>query len=232
MIKFDNVNFGYPPSQAIIKNFSLEIAPQESLAIIGTNGAGKSTLLKLIATILLPDSGTITIEEMISNEKNLSTLRKKIGFIFQNPDDQLFMPTAYDDISFGLKNYGDDQLTIEEKTNKILVALNISHLRNKPPHKLSGGEKRSVALASVMVMQPQIMLFDEPTAFLDLKQRRQLIKMVNDLALTKITVTHDLDFVDKTCNRVIILQAGKIFADGTPQEILNNHKLMSSAELI
>lgn len=232
MIKFDNVSFGYQPHQEIIKNFNLHIAPCESVAIVGTNGVGKSTLLKLAATILLPTSGTITIQNIISTEKKLADLRKKIGFIFQNPDDQLFMPTAYDDISFGLRNHGDDSLTIEEKTSKILAELNITHLRNSSPHKLSGGEKRSVALASVLVMQPQIMLFDEPTAFLDLKQRKQLIKMINELALTKITVTHDLDFAFQTCSRVIILQAGKIFATGTPEEILGNHDLMSRAELV
>lgn len=163
---------------------------------------------------------------MAVSKNNISEIRKKVGMVFQNPDDQLFMPSIYDDIAFGPRNLGLDEKSVEYRVNDRLKLLGIEHLKNKTALKMSGGEKRMAALATVHAMKPEIMLLDEPTAFLDPKARRNLINVLNSLPHTMFVATHDLAFADAVCEYAIILRDGKLFAQGKCKELLYDKDLM------
>ncbi len=175
---------------------------------------------------VLPSIGNVFAEGIKISEDTLSEIRTKIGVVFQNPDDQLFMPTIYENIAFGLRNIEMQEKQIKERIAACLALLKIEQLASKTTLKISGGEKRLVALAIVLVMEPAIMLFDEPTAFLDPKARRNLLQVLNALSHTKLIATHDLSFAAETCQRSILIKNGKIFADGLSQDILYDAQLM------
>ncbi len=231
MIQVKNISYSYEQGNAAVNGISLNIEKGECVGIVGSNGAGKSTLLKMLCAILLPSGGEIEIGGVKLEKNKLSEIRKIVGFVFQNPDDQLFMSSVYEDIAFGLRNMGMHDHEIEEKINEILKNLNIEHLSKRAPFRLSGGEKRTVAIACVLAMNPSVVLFDEPTAFLDIKSRRMLINTVKSLKTTNVIVTHDFNLVLEVCSRVIVMFEGKIIADGEPKQILFNEKLMQQADL-
>ena len=215
----------------ILKDVSFSLHAGEKVAIIGENGAGKSTLLLSLVGIVSPSSGTISVGSTVLNKKNLAQIREKIGMVFQNPDDQLFMPNVYDDIAFGPRNMGVGEEEISRRIDDVLEKLGISHLRNRMTGKLSGGEKRSIAIASILVMNPNVILFDEPTSYLDPKSRRLLIQELSSLGHTQLIATHDLDMAMDVCNRVVILQNGEIQATGPAKEILMNEALLKKCGL-
>jgi cobalt/nickel transport system ATP-binding protein len=231
MLQIENLTVSYPDKTVAIDGLSLSVTEGESLALIGANGAGKTSLLLSIAGVLDKSDGTISVNGIELTKKTINQIRQKTGLVFQNPDDQLFMPMIYDDIAFGPRNYGDDEQTVKEKVDSVLERLAISKLSKKSPFKMSGGEKRIAALATVLVMDPDIMMFDEPTAFLDPKARRNLINILNGLSHTKIIATHDLKFAEEVCTRAIILKEGKIFADGKPKDLLYKKELMQQSDL-
>ena len=222
-IKFQNVSFSYE-NNVILDNISFEINQGESLCLIGSNGAGKSTLLQLMTGLLGNYTGSITIENMPVVKKNYNKIRTLLGFVFQDFDSQLFMPTVKQDIAFGLENFGFDN--IDQRVNDIAKMLNITDILNKPAFKLSGGEKKLASLGTILAIEPKCILLDEPTTGLDPRNRKVLINIIKNLDKTKIITTHDLDMAMEICQRVIVLSNGKIVADGSPHDILLNEDIM------
>ena len=225
------VNDGSPPAKTkAIDSIDLTVNDGENIALIGENGAGKTTLLLAIAGILELSDGVIEVDGIRLEKKTVNEIRKRAGLVFQNPDDQLFMPLVYDDIAFGCRNSGLPEDMVKTRVDETLNQLHISHLRNRSPLRLSGGEKRMAAVATVLAMEPSLLMFDEPTAFLDPKGKRAVIETLNKLRHTKIVATHDLAFAAEVCSRVIILQNGRIAADGMP-ELLYDKELMLNCGL-
>ncbi len=225
MLAINNVTVEYPDGTKAINNLSLNVKSGEKLALIGANGAGKSTLMLAIEGIL-DSTGEIKIDDLVVDSKNIVKVRQQVGMLFQNPDDQLFMATIYDDIAFGPRNAGLDEESVKYRVEDRLKLLNIEHLKDKTALKLSGGEKRMAALATVLAMKPSVMLLDEPTAFLDPKARRNLINVLNSLPHTMLIATHDLTFAKEVCREAVVIKDGNFFAKGNCDEILYNQELM------
>ena len=221
MIAMQDWTVTYPDGTIAVDHLNLKIQPGEHLAIIGANGAGKSSLILSMVGVI-PGSGQIHVDGVELNKKNLTKIRKKVGVVFQNPDDQLFLPTIYNDVAFGPRNLGMDEESVRYRVEDRLELLHISHLRDKSALKLSGGEKRMAAMATVLAMKPDVMVFDEPTAFLDPKSRRNLIRVLQKLPHTMLIATHDLTFAAEVCPRCILLKEGKLFADGQAEDLLYN----------
>jgi ABC transporter related protein len=231
MLEIKKLNYSYPDGKKALKDINIKIDDNETIGIVGANGAGKSTLIKTIVGIFLTDQGEIIVDGEKVTKKTLNSIRKKVGVVFQNPDDQLFMNKVYDDIAFGPRNYKLTEEKVKEKVERVMKELNIENLKDRSPNNLSGGEKRKVAIATVLSMEPSIILFDEPTSFLDPKGKRILIETLKGINTTKIIATHDLDMVKDNCKRVIVLKEGQVVADGKPKEILNNIEFMEKCEL-
>ncbi|MCL2774862.1 MAG: energy-coupling factor ABC transporter ATP-binding protein [Oscillospiraceae bacterium] len=236
MLEIKNLTVKYDLSDkssniCALDNVGFSVKDGEKIALIGANGAGKSTLLLTLSGVLTAANGEIYIDGIKSDKKNLKELRRKIGMVFQNPDDQIFMPTVYDDIAFGPRNYGEIEEEIEHKTDEILTNLEITHLKNRLTHKLSGGEKRLVALAGILIMNPSVILMDEPSSFLDPKARRRLINILDKLPQTMIIATHDLDMALDLCERVILLKNGSVRADSSAKEILYDANVLDECGL-
>ena len=227
MISFENVSFSYENGTTVLNNVSFEIGDGESVGLIGANGAGKSTLMKLLLG-LLPFEGNIFVDGMRVEKKNLLQIRKKIGFVLQDSDNQMFMPTVFEDMMFGPRNYGMSREEAEKRVDAVLTRLGLNDLKYRYNHKISGGEKRMAAIATVLTMEPEIIVMDEPSIALDPVNRRAVINTVNSLPMTKIIVSHDLDMILDTCQRVILLSRGRIAADGIAEEILRDKVLLEA----
>lgn len=227
MISFENVSFSYENGTTVLNNVSFEIGDGESVGLIGANGAGKSTLMKLLLG-LLPFEGNIFVDGMRVEKKNLLQIRKKIGFVLQDSDNQMFMPTVFEDMMFGPRNYGMSREEAEKRVDAVLTRLGLNDLKYRYNHKISGGEKRMAAIATVLAMEPEIIVMDEPSIALDPVNRRAVINTVNSLPMTKIIVSHDLDMILDTCQRVILLSRGRIAADGIAEEILRDKVLLEA----
>ncbi|WP_302632172.1 energy-coupling factor ABC transporter ATP-binding protein [uncultured Clostridium sp.] len=231
VIEAQNVDYKYPDGYRAIKNISLYVKEGEKLGIIGANGAGKSTMLKLLIGILSAESGKIIINDILINKKNLKEIRKNVGFVFQESDNQLFMNTVYDDIVFGLRSSKESEENIKLKVNTIIEKFQIEKLINKQIYKLSGGEKKIVAIAGIMIMNPEIILMDEVTSSLDPKSRRIVINLIKDLKETIVIASHDLDMILDVCDRVLVLNNGEIIQEGQSYSILSNKKIMEESNL-
>ncbi len=221
------LSFTYPDGTQGLRQVSFQLSPGESAALIGANGAGKTTLL-LSLVGLLNARGVIRVDGLTLCDKNLPQIRQRVGVVFQNPDDQLFLPTVYQNVAFGLENMGLSGAEVQERTDGTLERLGILPLRERQAQRLSGGEKRMAALATVLAMEPKILLLDEPTAFLDPKARRRLIQVMATLDQTMLVATHDLTFALETCKRSIVLTDGAVFADGPSRELLFDETLMEN----
>lgn len=230
MIEFFHVSFCYEPGVPAVHDLRFTIRDGESVGLIGANGAGKSTLMQLLLG-LLAGEGAITVDSLAVGKKNLAAIRQKIGFVLQDADNQMFMPTVLDDMVFGPCNYGLSRVEAERRADEVLARLNLSHLKNRYNHKLSGGEKRMAAIATILVMEPSIIVMDEPTTALDPVNRRAVIHAINDLPQTKLIASHDLDMILDTCTRVIVLSHGEIAADGPAQTILRDQALLEANRL-
>ncbi|HPN85060.1 MAG TPA: energy-coupling factor ABC transporter ATP-binding protein [Victivallales bacterium] len=226
IIKFDNVSFAYPDGTEALRQISLEIAAGSSTGIIGANGAGKSTLVNHLNAFHLPKSGCIVVNGHEASKKNSKKLREDVGLIFQNPDDQLFMPRLIDDVLFGPMNLGIPKKDSLLEAERVMRDLGIWELRMKPPFNLSQGQKRFASIATVLVMNPSILVMDEPTSDLDPRNRRKLINMLKRLNKTKIIVSHDLDFVWDTCERTVIMSEARIVAEGRTEDIVSQKDLL------
>lgn len=230
MIEFQHVSFAYDPTHPVLQDISLTIEGGESVGIIGANGTGKSTLMKLLLG-LLPYEGEITVDGMKVEKKNLPTIRRKLGYVLQDSDNQMFMPTVYEDMVFAPRNYGLSPAEAEAKVDAVLEKLNLTELKHRYNHKISGGEKRMAAIATILTMEPEVIIMDEPSIALDPYNRRAVIRTVNELDMTKIIVSHDLDMVLETCTRVILMSHGTIIADGSANTILRDKALLEAHRL-
>ena len=230
MIEIRDLTFEYDKGFPVIDGLSFDIRDGESVGLIGANGAGKSTLFMLMLG-LLQGSGSVRVDGTLLEKRSLAQIRSKIGMLLQNSDDQMFMPTVYEDLVFAPKNYGLSDEETEARVKEVLEKLGIEFLRGRHNHRISGGEKRLAAIATVLVMQPSVILMDEPTNALDPANRRLVINTVRELPQTKIIASHDLDMVWDCCERVIVLHHGRIAADGSREEILKNKELLESNHL-
>jgi cobalt/nickel transport system ATP-binding protein len=227
IVEVRNLRHIYPDGTAALKDVSFVITHGESVGIIGANGAGKSTLLQHLNGCLEPTGGSIHIGHTPLSKGTLPDIRRTVGMVFQDPDDQLFMPTVFDDVAFGPLNLGYSQTDVEERVTEVLEMVGAGHLRDKPPYHLSGGEKKRVAIATVLSMSPDILVMDEPTSGLDPFARRQLMALLREFRHTKIFTSHDLDMVLALCERTIVLHAGVVRADGPTGEIFSNDALLA-----
>ena len=230
MIHFEKVSFSYEKGKRVLDELSFHIAPGEAVGLIGANGAGKSTLLKLMLG-LCAGEGLIEIGGLAMAAENLPAIRKKLGLVLQNSDQQLFMPTVYEDMVFGPLNYGLSREEADRRVDETLEKLGQPALRNRYNHKLSGGEKRMAAIATVLAMEPEAVLMDEPSAALDPCNRRAVIRAIQSLPQTRLIASHDLDLVLDTCERVILLSHGAVAADGPAASILRDRALLEANRL-
>ncbi|WP_019504629.1 energy-coupling factor ABC transporter ATP-binding protein [Pleurocapsa sp. PCC 7319] len=224
-ISLNNLCFSYGQERSILTDINLEIFAGETVGLIGANGAGKTSLFLTICGILRPTYGEI---KLFNRPIQAGQFNPEIGLVFQNPDDQLFCPTVRDDVAFGLENIELPPEEIETRVNAALSLTGVTHLAERISHQLSGGEKCMVAIATVLAMLPQVVLYDEPSANLDLRARRRLIKFLQASHETIIVSSHDLELIIEVCDRVVMLSQGRIVADGTPQEIMSNASLMEA----
>ncbi|GHS94441.1 putative ABC transporter ATP-binding protein [Synergistales bacterium] len=226
-----SVKYDAEDASHALRNVTFSIQDGERVALLGANGAGKSTLLLTLVGVVHTESGNVTLDDTVTTKETLSDLRSKVGMAFQNPDNQLFMPSLYEDVAFGPRNYGLPEPEIASRANAVLARLGISHLKERMTHRLSGGEKRLAALAGILVMEPSVLLMDEPTSFLDGRSRRRLIEILSDLPQAMLIATHDIDLASKLCDRTILLQEGQIRADGATKTILSDAALIEACGL-
>ncbi len=230
-VEVRNLRHLYPDGTVALGDVSFRISQGESVAIIGANGAGKSTLLLHLNGILTPTGGEVRINGLLLTKGTLATLRRSVGMVFQEPDDQLFMPTVHDDVAFGPLNLGFKGEELERRVRDALERVGVGHLREKAPYNLSGGEKKRVAIATVLAMTPEILVMDEPTSGLDPHARRRLMGLLREFPHTRIFTSHDLDMVLELCPRTIVLHEGKVAADGPTLEIFRDDELLARCRL-
>ena len=222
----EHVSFEYENHSTVLNDVTFHAEAGESIGLVGANGVGKSTLLKLLVGLHLPTSGSIQLNDWAVEPKNLSQIREKIGYVFQDSDSQLFMSTAYEDIAFAPRNYGLPKKEVDARVNHALDAIGIQYLRDKQIYKMSGGEKKLVSIATILSMTPDVILMDEPSIALDPRNRRRLIQLLNSFSQIKIIASHDLDMILDTCERTILLSDGKIVCDGATKDILTNRQVL------
>lgn len=231
IVEVKNLAYAYPDGTRAVDEISFRITHGESVAVVGANGAGKSTLLHHLNGYITPTEGTVRIGDFPLTKGTLQSVRRTVGMVFQNCDDQLFMPTVFDDVAFGPLNLGLPAAEVEHRVESALEKVEALHLRDRPPHRLSGGEKRAVAIATVLAMSPDILVMDEPTTGLDPLARRSLIGLLSSFHHTKIIASHDLDLVLELCERTIVLREGRVAADGPTGEIFNEPDLLERSRL-
>ena len=235
-----DVYFEYDGIPAL-HGLSVQIAQGESVALLGANGSGKSTLLKILDALCFPSRGQVSFggqsltPEALQRQDFALAFRRSVALVFQNPDVQLFNPTVFDEVAFGPLQMQWGKGEVLSRVTATMELMGVAHLRDRPPYRLSGGEKKRVALASVIVLDPDVLLLDEPTSTLDPHSQSQLIDLIQDWkgsSKTVITATHQLEIVDDIASRVVVLEAGKVGATGTPTEILSNYELLLRANLV
>jgi cobalt/nickel transport system ATP-binding protein len=236
----NNLTFRYE-SVTALDHVRLAIEPGKRVALLGANGSGKSTLLRLLDALYFPDSGSISFHgqpigpHRFEDDEFAFDFRRRVGRVFQNPEVQLFNPTVFDEIAFAPLQLRWSKGEIVRRVDQMLDMLEIRHLKNRPPHRLSGGEKKRVAIASVLVLDPEVLLLDEPTAALDPRSQSQIIDLLigwGDGSKTVITATHDLGLVEDIADYCFVLQNGRIAAEGNPADVLRDTSLLASANLI
>ena len=230
-LSVDNLSFEYPDGYRALSNVNLNLSKGERLGVLGPNGAGKTTLILHLNGILGELKGDIKLNEISFTEENISQIRKSVGLVFQDPDDQLFMPTVLEDVMFGPKNFGFNEKQVKENSIKALEQVKMLEFIDKPPHHLSFGQKRKVAIASVLASEPELLVLDEPSSNLDPASRRELIDILKNLEVSIILVTHDLPMALEICGRSVILNNGKVTADTDTYKILKDEKTMSDNRL-
>lgn len=227
-ITIENLYFSYPECADILSGLTFQVQAGERVGVIGPNGAGKTTCFLSICGLLKPTSGQIYL---FSDPVTPGRIQSEVGLVFQNPNDQLFSSSVWEDVAFGPENRGLSPEVIQERVQEALRLTGTEHLAARAPHHLSGGQKRMVAIAGVLAMQPQIMIYDEPSANLDIRSRRRLIHFLQGSKQTVLIASHDLEFILEVCNKVILIDNGKVVAQGSCQEIMGNEDLMQSHAL-
>ena len=230
MIELRSVRFAYEKGRDVLDDVSFDIARGESVGLIGANGAGKSTLMKALLG-LVTVRGRVAVDGLEMNRGNLSGIRRRLGFVLQNSDNQMFMPTVYEDMMFAPLNYGLSREEAEARVDEALTRLGLEDLKHRHNHRLSGGEKRMAAIATILAMRPEAILMDEPTSALDPYNRRVIIRTIRALPQTKLIASHDLDMILDTCDRVILLSKGRVAADGPAERVLRDRALLEANRL-
>lgn len=236
MIEIKNLDYRYEDGTVALQNVNITIQKGEKIAIMGPNGSGKSTLFLCLNGVRKPTKGSILVnkEPIAYNKNGLKKLRQTIGIVFQNPDHQLFSADVYQEISFGPMNLGLEKEVVRERVDSVLSSLHIEHLRKRPTHFLSGGQKKQVAIADILAMKPEVILFDEPTAALDSYHSKVVNCMIDELCESGITViqaTHDSNYAMEWADQVIVIQDGKVLVKDTPQNVFQNEELRKRAYL-
>ena len=227
-IEIRHLSFTYPDGHQALKGLNLAVERGECLGLVGPNGAGKSTLLLHLNGLIPSPSGAVRILGEAINKQSLPKVRQKVGLVFQNPDDQLFCPTLFEDVAFGPLN---SQVPAEEVPGRVAQALKkvgLEGFEQRSPHHMSVGEKRKASLATILSMDPEIIVLDEPSSNLDPRSRKELIRLLASFTETRIVATHDLDMVLQLCDRVALMDQGAVVALGLPEEILSDEKLLKS----
>ncbi|MDJ0953281.1 MAG: ABC transporter ATP-binding protein [Acidimicrobiia bacterium] len=225
------LGFSYPDGTSALNDVELHIHPGEHVALLGPNGAGKTTLILHMNGIHMPQRGTVAVSGLQLSDDNVMEIRRRVGIVFQDPDDQLFMPTVRDDVEFGPRNLGLTGPDLEMRVQSALEVMEVADLANRPPNHLSFGQKRRVAIAGVLAMQPSILVLDEPTSNLDPASRRELGEALSSLDTTQLIVTHDLPFAYEMCARAVVMDGGSIVASGPTEEILSDGELLRQHRL-
>lgn len=236
-----NVSFEYERIPAL-RDLSLDVAEGESIALVGANGSGKSTLLRLLDGLCFPSRGSVSFcgqclrPELLQRDGFALSFRRRVGLVFQNPDVQLFNPTVFDEIAFGPLQLQRSREEVQNRVEQTLELMGIAHLRDRAPYRLSAGEKKRVALASVIVIEPDVLLMDEPTTMLDPRSQSQLIDLIQGWRSASgksvVTATHQIEVLEDIADRLVVLDEGRVAASDTPQAILSNHELLLRANLV
>ena len=235
VVEAKDVRFAFPDGREALCGFSLTVAPGEAVGLVGPNGAGKTTFFLCLIGICRPQQGTLRVagldlinEQNRANKRDLLEVRRKTGLVFQNSDDQLFSASVYDDVAFGPLNLGLEESEVRRRVTLALRRVDAEQYANRVSHHLSAGEKRRVALACVLAMEPEILVLDEPTNDLDPRARRETIKLVRSLEQTKLIAAHDLEFILETCDRVAVIDDGQVVADGPARVLLADRARMEA----
>jgi cobalt/nickel transport system ATP-binding protein len=231
VLEVRGVAYAYPGGHQALFGVDLHVHPGERVALLGPNGAGKTTLVLHLNGILSPGAGSVTVSGLPVTDANLLEVRRRVGIVFQDPDDQLFMPTVRDDVAFGPANLGLRGAELEERVVEALSAVGVADLADRAPHHLSFGQRRRVAIATVLAMRPEILVLDEPSSNLDPASRRELAAIVRSLDVTVLMVTHDLPYAVELCERAVVLSQGTVVADGATREVLGDASLMARHRL-
>lgn len=219
------LQFSYPDKPNVLDNVDVKIMPKERVGLIGPNGAGKTTFFMSVCGVQKPQAGEIVLFGQPVKHRDF---RPEIGMVFQNATDQLFSPTVWDDVAFGPQNLGLSPADVEARVTEVLTATGTLDFADRPPHHLSGGERRMVAIAGILAMQPQLIIYDEPSANLDIRSRRRLIEFLKASEQAFIVSSHDLEFILEVCNRVLLLDEGTFIADGKPKQVMSDAPLMEA----
>ena len=233
VVDLQGVEHRYPDGHPALRGIDLRIETRERVAVLGPNGSGKTTLVLHLNGILAPSAGRVAIDGIPTHgdRHDLREIRRRVGIVFQDPDDQLFMPTARQDVAFGPANLGLRGEELDARVHEALEAVDMVAAADRPPHHLSFGQRRRVALATVLAMEPSVLVFDEPSANLDPVARRELAEVVQRLGLTTLVVTHDLLYAAELCERSVILDEGRLVADGSTPELLGDAELLAAHRL-
>ncbi len=232
LIKYNSLCYHYPGGAEALKDINLTVTQGERIALLGLNGSGKSTLLQLTDALIFPTSGEVNIGGLRSEKKTAGEIRRKVGLVFQNPDDMLFMPTIYEDVAFGPRNMMLQEEEVDRRVRDAVREVGLEGMEDRGVFQLSGGEKRRAAIAAVLAMEPSILLLDEPSANLDARARKKLIKLLSGFKHTIILATHDLDMARRLCERAVILQEGRIIADDNFEKIYHDKNLLEESGIL
>jgi cobalt/nickel transport system ATP-binding protein len=227
-VEIDDLSFSYPDGHTALRGVSLHIAPCEKVALVGPNGAGKSTLLLHLNGILTSGQGTVRVAGMEVKPANFGRVRASVGLVFQSPEDQLFSPTVFEDVAFGPIYQGLPESEVRQRVDEALGAVHMLEYAERVSHHLSVGEKKRIAIATVLSMKPEILILDEPTAGLDPRARRSLIHLLDELPITMLVSTHDMLLVNELFPRVVVMDEGKIVADGPTRTLLQDTALLEA----
>ena len=228
VVQIRELQFAYPDGHVALKGIDLSICEGEKVALVGPNGAGKSTLMLHLNGILNPSEGEVSIGGLGMENRNLPVIRALVGLVFQNPDDQLFSPTVFDDVAFGPLHMGLPEEEVYQRVGEALAAVQMSDFGDRLSHHLSMGQKKRIAIATVLAMQPQILILDEPSAGLDPRARRALINLLRELPITMLISSHDLRMVEELFPRMVVMDEGEIVADGLTEELMADEALLEA----
>ena len=231
ILEVDGLAFAYPDGHQALYGVSLSIQRGERVALLGPNGAGKTTLVLHLNGIFTAGVGSVRVDGLEVGKEHMREIRRRVGIVFQDPDDQLFMPTVRDDVAFGPANLGVTGTDLDARVEQALAMVGMGEYANRPPHHLSFGQRRRVAVATVLAMEPSLLVLDEPSSNLDPASRRELARILQSLDVTVLMVTHDLPYALELCERSVVIDDGSIVADGPTRDILRNEELMRAHRL-